>query len=472
MDTALVKKARKQAVKAILVVGPKQPDIDTSTTADLPIMHMQTGEDLRAVEQKLMLALTSKQSAMLERERQIHEQLTNLAAGGIQVEELAYSLHEISRRGIIIHNKRLKITAEFPSADMQPIWSDITAQLSMLENLPVSLRDRKQAGQQSMVLHQDLSGGISRIIVPIIVGGVARGYLSVVGMEGTLDNLDQVVAIEGALISAVVMSRAKAIRETEKRLQSDLLTALLQEDLSPRDAGMWVEAMGLDQSGTHVALQFAWDSPSPPSRRRLETLINGEVIRMGIKISLNPTGEKVICFCQVTTEDRRPALALELAQKVFEQAKVEFPDIKLRCGVGTPATDLNNWRISFREAGQALEMACRLDETKPLYYPDLSVYRLLMLLEYNPELKNFLEDVLGPLFSHDVNSQFIETLEAYFEHKGNLSQTADALYIHRNTLSYRLERIADISGLNLNNPDIAFAVQLALRIHRMMKAKD
>lgn len=368
----------------------------------------------------------------------------------------------------MIHDKRLNIIAEVPSADLQPFWGDITDQLSKIETLPAPIQDRQQAGDKNIAIDQKLSGGISRVVVPISVGDVARGYLSVVGIDGTLDQLDHAVAEGGALICAIAMSRTKAVRETEKKLQSDLLTALLQEDISPRDAKLWVDAIGLDQTQAHAALQFAWGSSKPPSRRRLETLIHGEVVRKGIKVVLNPAGEAVICFCQVPVDENGYRLALEFGSAVLGQGNREFPDAKIHCGVGAPTTNINLWHRSFREAGLALDMAARLEKDKPLYYPELSIYRLLMLLEHNPELKVFQADVLGLLLSQEGKNNFIETLEAYFEQIGNLTQTSEALYIHRNTLAYRLDRIAEITGWDLDNQDTALSVQLALKIYRLV----
>jgi purine catabolism regulator len=102
-----------------------------------------------------------------------------------------------------------------------------------------------------------------------------------------------------------------------------------------------------------------------------------------------------------------------------------------------------------------------------LYFPDLSVYRLLLQLEYHPELQAFKQEILGPLFAYEGGGELLRTLEAYFECNGNLSQAAEMLFIHRNTLIYRMERIAEISGLDLDNTETRLAVQLALRIHRM-----
>ncbi|HKJ26140.1 MAG TPA: helix-turn-helix domain-containing protein [Anaerolineales bacterium] len=459
--------ATERGVEAVLIIGkkPKQKTLKPR----LPTLLIETTKDIRDIQRELVLLISSKNSIQNERTLKIHTQLTKLAADGAELEGLTKAMSEITRHGVLIQDKRLNIIADHPSPDLGLFCENITEKLSRTSNLPAPLQDRHLAGEQNTILTQDISGEISRVIVPIIVNNVARGYLSVIGMEGTLDSLDHLVAKEGSLICAIDMSRTKAVRETEKKLQSDLLTALLQENLSPRDAKLWVEAMGLDQTQSHAALQFSWDSPNPPSRRRLETIINGEVARMGVKVILNPTGDAVICFCQVPPDDNGYQGALNLAQNVLAQASKEYPDARLHCGVGAPTKDLNQWHISFREAGLALDMAARLKAPKPLYYPDLSIYRLLMLLEDNPELQIFKDDTLGSLLTEESNNKFIETLEAYFEELGNLSQTADALFIHRNTLAYRLERIAEITGLDISNPDTALAVQLALKIHRMLE---
>ncbi|MGB7117900.1 MAG: helix-turn-helix domain-containing protein, partial [Anaerolineales bacterium] len=272
---------------------------------------------------------------------------------------------------------------------------------------------------------------------------------------------------QGALVCAIEMSRKKAIRETEKRLKGDLLAALLQETLSPRDAELWVQTMGLDVEQAHIALRFIWDGENPPSRRRLETIVNGEVTRKKLKVILNPLGLEVICFCQVPPQVSRAEPALSLGMAVIEQAKTEYPDTPVRCGVGTTALELSEWRDSFRQAGQALAMARRFSGRKPLYFPDLSVYRLLLQIEHNPELITFQEETLGPLSSHENCAEMTHTLEAYFEHNGNISRTAEALFIHRNTLIYRMERIISIINLDLDNPENRLAVQLALHIFRM-----
>jgi purine catabolism regulator len=368
----------------------------------------------------------------------------------------------------LIQDKRLDILAECSSSTLAGIWGDVVEQIRSPEMLPAGLQDRKKAGRSGGVVEQSIPGGLARLVVPIVVAEVARGYLSLVGIAGELDALDHVILEQGALVCALEMARAKAIRETEKRLHGDLLTALLQENLLSRDALLWVQAMGLDPYQPHVAMRFAWDAHEPPSLRRLETLINGEIAHRGLRMIVSPVGAEAICFCPATAEPARPEMALSFAQAVVDKANQEFPQIALCCGIGALASGLPDWRTSFRQAGQALEMARRFGERRPLYFPDLSVYRLLLQMEHSPELLAFYQEILGPLLAHENSDELLRTLEVFFAHNSNLSQAAEALFVHRNTLVYRMERIAAITHLDLDAPETRLAVQLALHTRRMI----
>src|SRR5690606_2576940 len=97
---------------------------------------------------------------------------------------------------------------------------------------------------------------------------------------------------------------------------------------------------------------------------------------------------------------------------------------------------------------------------------DLGLYQLLTALSTNPEAQRFFRKTLGRLISHDdhKNAELVDTLEAFFACHGNLSQTATRLHIHRNTLTYRLERISALTQLDLDDPDARFSLQLALKL--------
>jgi hypothetical protein len=89
----------------------------------------------------------------------------------------------------------------------------VLRQVTVPESLPEVLRDRKAAGKQNELKHQTLPNGLARLVASINVGGMARGYLSIVDKAGDMTALSRVVAEQGAVACAVEMSRSKAVRE-------------------------------------------------------------------------------------------------------------------------------------------------------------------------------------------------------------------------------------------------------------------
>jgi purine catabolism regulator len=468
LNPAILTQAQLRGGSAVVAVG-RIPSTRSGFPTEIPVLHIPGEDSLRDIHRTLVNILVNQRAYLMERGVRIHTQLSKVAAEGEGLAGLVRAMSDLSGRGVLVQDKRLLVLAEYTPTTLAAIWKDILTQLGDSTTLPEIFADRKKAGKDPIIMRQELQDGLERIITPISVGGVARGYLSLIEFRQRLDALDQLIAEQGALVCAIEMARAKAVREAEKRLKGDLLTALLQEDITPRDANLWVRRMGLDLDQSHVAIRFAWDAPSPPSLRRLETLVNGEVGRQGLKVLVEALGSEILCICQVDSAANRPEAALNLATTVADLAAQEYPEIAMRSGVGMPVGDISFWRDSFRQAGQALAMARRLNSRTPRYYPDLSVYRLLLQLEHHPDLHAFREEILGSLLSYEGSGDYIKTLEVYFEHNGNLSQAAEALYIHRNTLTYRMERISEITGLDLDHTEIRLAVQLALRIHRMLE---
>ncbi len=474
LDPEVVDQTWKKGGAAVITVGDSSLAA-SEFQAELPLVAISSTTDIREAFRIMLTILINQRAHLMERGVRIHGKLSQVAALGEGLFGLTRTMYDLSGRGVIVQDKRLEILAEFPSSTMQTIWDDVLGQLLEKENLPKELRDRKEAGKRATIRKQTLPGDIERIITPISVGGVARGYLSLVDLVGTLDSLDYLVVEQGALVCAVEMARAKAVREAEKRLKGSLLTALLLESITPRDANLWVQGMDLDLDQAHVAMRFAWDAPASipaPSMRRLETLVNGEVSSKGYRVIVETIDVEVVCIIELEPVQGRPELAIDFANTVLQRALEEYPDIPARCGVGSVSTEIGDWRVSFQQAGQALEMSRRLSEDQPLYYPDLSVYRLLMQLEYHPELSAFKNRILGPLLSQDGGGEFLHTLEVYFDFNGNLTQAAEALFIHRNTLTYRLDRISEICAIDLNNNETRLAVQLALRIHKMTASRE
>jgi purine catabolism regulator len=115
----------------------------------------------------------------------------------------------------------------------------------------------------------------------------------------------------------------------------------------------------------------------------------------------------------------------------------------------------------------ALLASERLYDNRPVQYADLGADQLLLLLlrDHRREVEAFVEQTLGPLLRHDARSAspLLPTVRAFVEHGGRLRETATEIYVHRNTLAYRLDRAAELLAKDLKEPQSRLAIELALR---------
>jgi sugar diacid utilization regulator len=144
------------------------------------------------------------------------------------------------------------------------------------------------------------------------------------------------------------------------------------------------------------------------------------------------------------------------------------------CGMGVSRTveGVESLRGAVYQAMEACELGRRVDEcASPHYYEDLGLYRLLCGLRDREELACFYHETIGPLVQYDreKGAELVHTLEVFFAENANASSTARSLYVHRNTLNYRLQRIIDITGMDLDDPEARLSLQIGLKIHHLTR---
>ncbi len=435
---------------------------------DLAMVVLPEGASLRDIQQQALELIVNRQSYLVERGALVAQTLMSRSLEGGGLEGLARAMYDLTGKTVVVQDKRLLPLAVAVAPSMSQVWPEVLDALNSMSQLPEGLRDRRQAAALAGWRDQSLPGGLMRLVCPIVSKGMARGYLSVVGSAGDVDALDQLVVESGAASCALEMAKAKAVSDAEKRAHGDFIDAVLTGSVSLDELSRWAGRVGADIEMPHVAMAWRWaDEPGAPSLRRLETIVNQSVVQQGISALVRPRGPEVVAFCAIAAADK-PEPAMALAQAIRKAAANEYPQFDAYGGIGRPAAELPFWKDSYREASQALSMAARQHEQKPLYFGDLSVYRLLFQLEGDPELEAFCREALGPLLTYEGGGDLLETLEAYCERLGNLSQTAEKLFIHRNSLLYRMERISQIAGLDMTNPDTRLAVHLALKVRKML----
>ncbi|AMA72884.1 hypothetical protein ACH33_08460 [Aneurinibacillus sp. XH2] len=141
----------------------------------------------------------------------------------------------------------------------------------------------------------------------------------------------------------------------------------------------------------------------------------------------------------------------------------------LRIGVGQSYRQFKNAHLSYQEATQALLLYPYYQ--KPLiFYDELGVFQLLIHLQEGNILESFVHRYLGPLIEEDrlKGSDLLYTLKVYLENNGSKKLASEKLYIVRQSLYYRLEKIKELLGQDFMSPENQLALQLALRAYKLL----
>ncbi len=164
----------------------------------------------------------------------------------------------------------------------------------------------------------------------------------------------------------------------------------------------------------------------------------------------------------------------EEASILIEKIKAALPSsekLRIQVGAARLSQTILDLPDAYREARQALIIGSMVkgDEDFVIGYGELGIKRLLYLMIDHPELERFYEDNLAPLESYDTEweSELVPSLRVYLEQGANLNSAARALFIHRHTLRYRLEQIADILKVDIDSQEVLLNLQIAYLIRDM-----
>ncbi len=183
-------------------------------------------------------------------------------------------------------------------------------------------------------------------------------------------------------------------------------------------------------------------------------------------ISIN---ENDIALVKETKPGIDPKTVEKLASSIADTISGEFY-IHTVIGVGTTVDNLKDLARSFKEAQTALEVGKVFDTEKTIVsYDNLGIARLIYQLP-TTLCETFLKEVfkLGSIESLDQETLF--TIQRFFENNLNVSETSRKLFVHRNTLVYRLEKIKKITGLDLREFDHAIIFKIALMVNKYLKS--
>jgi PucR family transcriptional regulator, purine catabolism regulatory protein len=460
-------------VRAVAIEGEITPTaITVANEREVSLLGLPDNISLSGVERAVNKFLVNQTSQLTERAIEIQRQLTALAAENRDLNSLLQVMARATAKPIVIHDDAGVLMGQvFPAINRRG-----NAGRTMLQNLPYG-NFQKWLNSEAASSNGDGKPLKSPIGHTAVLKGEKRvaGYLSLVDKDAELDDFDRLVLLYGADVCAIELAKNRAIASAVEQARGDWVQMWLSG--TPADDDLLAtraQQAGFDPDALYVVAVFrpSADSGQALPLESLISLVRDDMARRQLGGAVGQYVDVIVALYPLDSTSQLERSRSHITE-LRAQLALRTPSGIVASGVSRPCQGLTNLREAYREAKDAVSIAHELGEHEDTtYYGDLKLYQLLLALkERNLEhMRSFYEETLGPLVEHDKRKQsdLVRTLNGFFTANGNLAKAAQDLDVHRNTLVYRLERISELTDLDLNDADNRLILHLALKTQRVL----
>lgn len=320
-------------------------------------------------------------------------------------------------------------------------------------------------------------------IWPINGVNALLGYLAIQMEEQELDEFDQLTIELARNICSIQFIKQKLVLDANEQAKDTFMSKLL------------VETIEDEKSILQYANLFQWDIYKPHRVATLSILLEEDELEetnlleqkakktiaweyILDRITAKYRGvltatfhEDYLFIVPVAEEDNRKHFWGTFYKHVEEAAAKSPTNCKVRLGVGSKVSEMEHYYISFEQSLQVLNVVQnRFHSIGYSLFEELGSYTILYHLDH-PVVDIFMDSQLGILldYSESKNIDLLNTLRVYLQNNGNAKSTSEELFIHRSSLIYRLEKVEELLGVDLNDSEVRFNLMMAYKLYDMKR---
>ncbi len=303
-------------------------------------------------------------------------------------------------------------------------------------------------------------------------GGVASVFL--VGAIGDLDaallclrplhelgDSERAALEQAARFLSLEVAKQQAVHAIELRFASELLDMILSGPQRSGEVPGRLRAFGVDPAGSLAVVALALAGAGAPTLPGLAEAVSEFFLAENTPAAVaGGTGDVVAVVPWRRSDADLHDLATRLARAVDER----FPGRRAVVGIGGSVANAAALKQPLVRSREACHVLRRRGGPPVATFAELGTHRLLLGLHDADTLRDFADVVLGPLREHDAQrgSELVRTVAAFLEHGGQWTATAEALFVHVNTLRNRLAKITELTGRDVARTEDRVDLYLAL----------
>ncbi|WP_142382848.1 PucR family transcriptional regulator [Bacillus canaveralius] len=467
-----------------------QAIIDVANRLQFPLIEMPDDITWPIVIESIMNLLMNDQYSVLQRAEEIHTTLTNLVLEDETVQAVADKIASLVGNPIIIEDARLNLIA------VGEIEDKINEQWKQLIEKRTSLPARKQIMEtayyenvlrnrtkEKLQISLSKDKSIENITMPILSNRMVYGFVSLIEGSKKVVQMDLIALEHGATALALQFMKQVIHKQTKEKkniaLIDDLVNGRIHTELVNEyqihnkdwSKPMTVSVLDLTiDDGTEDV--YTWNHTEnriiDSIRKHLDKKFDQVIIGMNDSLFTILVSSSNSLLHQAAT-----LLQYELTN-ILSELKEQKVLVNFSGGIGSVRTELKKLGECFKEAKTALSITKTFPKKGPvLLYEKLGVHRIISMVNSVDELRLFCQEYLSEISAYDYQQKdvLLETLHAYLQCGCNVPETAKKLFVHPNTVTYRLKKIQSLLKLDLNTLEARLTYLFALEANEMLDSK-
>ena len=332
---------------------------------------------------------------------------------------------------------------------------------------------------------KQMKGSCVQYVVKFAILNEMEIYITITEENRELTELDY-MAIENAIINLQYGFLSEfAQDEVKKKYQRDIVHNILNGLLSSKEMTEAAAQLGMKESDTYRVVDFHTITKNVQRKYTKEQLhevgvIVGELMHLLPDALIYRNMDQIVMIQQVDSNQTELEYQKEMeeVEDVIQRSILyRKKDTDFQIGIGKSVEGYQRLKESYHEASRAIKYIeiIRLvtgDKNKSVvHYSNLGFFQIFGEIDDVTELERYIPETLKKLYLYDDEhkGELITTLQMYLRNNQSIKKTADAMFVHYRTISYRLEKIKQISGINFDNANEVLAVSNGLIIYKMLK---
>lgn len=451
--------------------------IQFSRKHTIPILEVPFEISFRDVMSRLMERLFNEEVTRLKYFKTTHDNFSALVLGsesiGVAIDQILDVLAKLIRNPVAAFNRQLDCIGASEGAERSlEIQKDAQSYEPGVYSNYEYLRQQIENRQQ--------------YIVKVKLNLRERLYLVITEEEDSFDVMDAIATESAIWALQFELVRQYSVTELEKKFQNDIMHNILNGKIdSISELQKNTSLLGVSINGSFRVIVFGLkgedrDKRDFKSKISDTNLLSDAIACQMTNVKIYNDLDRIVVVKEVnkeqTQEEYRQEIR-EIVDKVQAYVSRQDKELQVKAGVGKVVEGVINLPDSFKEANEAftfVDIAGEISEdgnSQVTLFSDLGIFKLLCQLD-NPELLlEYVPEGLQKLYNYKKpqRDDLLITLKTYLDRNLNLSKTAQDLFVHYKTASYRIEKIAKITGVDFDNANEVLAFRIGLVVYKMIE---